>query len=505
MSESSALPASVAVGIIGAGAMGSGIAAVAASAGHRVLLHDADARAIERALGRLASEFDRQVEKGRLSAEESSARLARIHAAETIEALAPCGLVIEAIVENLDVKGAVLKRVEAVVGLDAILGTNTSSISVTAIGAHLARPERLVGMHFFNPAQVLPLVEVVSGKVTDPVMAKTIFDTAEAWKKVPVHCVSTPGFIVNRVARPFYGEALRLLSEGAGEPATVDAILRDAGGFRMGAFELMDMIGHDVNYAVTCSVYDGFYQDPRFTPSLLQKELVDAGWLGRKSGRGFYDHTVPAPPAADALPAAAPLQLTIEGDLGCAAALAAMATGAGIVVERIGGSGALRVGGVRVALTDGRTATERAAETGEPFVLFDLALDYASCTRIALAAADQTNSEQLAAVVGFFQRLGKVVSVIDDAPGMVVMRTVAMLANEAADTVQQRIASARDVDLAMRKGVNYPLGPLAWADAIGVRAISTVLENLAAFYGQDRYRLSPLLRRRALANQSLAG
>jgi 3-hydroxybutyryl-CoA dehydrogenase len=485
--------------------MGSGIAVVAAGAGHRVLLHDADARAIKRALDRLSGEFDKQVAKGRLSAEESSARLGRIQAAETIEALAPCGLVIEAIVEKLDVKGAVLKHVEAVVGLDAILGTNTSSISVTAIGAHLARPERLVGMHFFNPAQVLPLVEVVSGKVTDPAVAKTIFDTAAAWKKVPVHCVSTPGFIVNRVARPFYGEALRLLSEGAGEPATIDAILRESGGFRMGAFELMDMIGHDVNYSVTCSVYDGFYQDPRFTPSLLQKELVDAGWLGRKSGRGFYDHTLPVPPAADALPGTAPLKLTVEGDLGCAAALADLATDAGMVVERTGGSGTLSIGGVHVALTDGRTATERAAETGEPFVLFDLALDYAGCTRIALAAADQTSSEQLAAVAGFFQGLGKVVSVIDDAPGMVVMRTVAMLANEAADTVQQGIASAQDVDLAMRKGVNYPLGPLAWADIVGLRTISTVLHNLSTFYGQDRYRLSPLLRRRAHANRALAG
>jgi 3-hydroxybutyryl-CoA dehydrogenase len=504
MSNSSALQASAAVGVIGAGAMGSGIAAVAASAGHHVLLHDADPRAIERALGSLAREFEKQVAKGRLSAEEGSARLARIHAADTIDALGSCSLVIEAIVEKLDVKGAVLKRVEAVVSPDAILGTNTSSISVTAIGAHLARPERLVGMHFFNPAQVLPLVEVVSGKSTDPAVASVIFDTAAAWNKVPVHCKSTPGFIVNRVARPFYGEALRLLSEGAADPATIDAILRESGGFRMGAFELMDMIGHDVNYAVTSSVYDGCYQDPKFTPSLLQKELVDAGWLGRKSGRGFYDYATPLPPVATAVPGTAPAQVTIEGDVGCAAALADLAHEVGIVVRRNDGSGCLRVGGVLVALTDGRTATERAGEAGEPYVLFDLAVDYATCTRIALAAADQTNTEQLAAVVGFFQKLGKLVSVIDDAPGMVVMRTVAMLANEAADAVQQGIASSHDVDLAMRKGVNYPRGPLAWADAIGLQTICTVLRNLSTLYGEDRYRLSPLLRRKAVTNRSLA-
>jgi 3-hydroxybutyryl-CoA dehydrogenase len=504
MSKSSALQASITVGVIGAGAMGSGIAAVAAGAGHPVLLHDADRRAIERALGTLATEFDKQVAKGRLSAGERNARLARIHAADTIDALAPCGLVIEAIVEKLDVKAAVLRSVEAVVAQDAIIGTNTSSISVTAIGAHLARPARLVGMHFFNPAQVLPLVEVVSGKSTDPAVANVIFDTARAWNKVPVHCASTPGFIVNRVARPFYAEALRLLSEGAAAPATIDAILREAGGFRMGAFELMDMIGHDVNYAVTSSVYEGFYQDPRFTPSLLQKELVDANWLGRKSGRGFYDYANPAPPVADAAPETAPPRIAVEGDLGCAAALVDLAGRAGIGVVRNSGPGDnLCVAGVRVALTDGRTATARSAEAGAPFVLFDLALDYVGCTRISLAPADQVTGNQIAAVVGLFQKLGKSVSVIDDAPGMVVMRTVAMLANEAADAVHQRVASVHDVDLAMRKGVNYPVGPLAWADAIGVRTICTVLDNMSAFYGEDRYRISPLLRRRALANSAL--
>jgi 3-hydroxybutyryl-CoA dehydrogenase len=504
MTTSSALLPSAVVGVIGAGAMGSGIAVVAANAGHKVLLYDAQAAAITRALNALAKDYDRQVEKGRISVEESIARLGRIQAAYSIDALAPCGLVVEAIVENLEVKRSVLKSVEAVVSPDAIIGTNTSSISVTAIGASLERPQRLVGMHFFNPAQVLPLVEVVSGKSTDPAVAKTIFDTAAKWNKVPVYCTSTPGFIVNRVARPFYGEALRLLSEGAAEPATIDAVLRESGGFRMGAFELMDMIGHDVNYAVTCSVYDAFHQDPRFKPSLLQKELVDAGWLGRKSGRGFYNYAISAELPAQAAPAEAPRHVSIEGDLGCASALIEAARAAGMPVNQVSGSGAIRIDGVRVALTDGRTATERAAETGRPVVLFDLALDYSTCTRIALAVADQAGAEQVAAVVGFFQALGKSVSVIDDAPGMVVMRTVAMLANEAADAVHQRIASGRDVDLAMQKGVNYPRGPLAWADAIGAPTVCTVLDNMAAFYGEDRYRVSPLLRRRAIVGGKMA-
>jgi 3-hydroxybutyryl-CoA dehydrogenase len=266
----------------------------------------------------------------------------------------------------------------------------------------------------------------------------------------------------------------------------------------------MDMIGHDVNYAVTCSVYDAFHQDPRFKPSLLQKELVDAGWLGRKTGRGFYDYSTGAERPTEAAPAKAPLQVLIEGDLCCASALIEMARAAGLSVQLDQGSGGIRVDGVRVALTDGRTATERAAEAGEPIVLFDLALDYATCTRIALAAADQASDDQLAIVIGFFQKLGKSVSVIDDAPGMVVMRTVAMLANEAADAVHQRVASSSDIDLAMQKGVNYPLGPLAWADVIAVQTICTVLENMAAYYGEDRYRISPLLRRRAIVGEKLA-
>jgi 3-hydroxybutyryl-CoA dehydrogenase len=503
MTNSSALLPSTTIGVIGAGAMGSGIAAVAASAGHQVLLYDTEPAAIARALDALAKDYGRQIEKGRLSAQESSARLGRIQAAESIEALEPCGLVIEAIVENLDVKASVLKRVEAVVGSDAIIGTNTSSISVTAIGAHLKRPERFVGMHFFNPAQILPLVEVVSGKSTDPAVARTIFDTAAAWKKVPVECTSTPGFIVNRVARPFYGEALRLLSEGAAEPATIDAILRECGGFRMGAFELMDMIGHDVNYAVTNSVYDAFHQDPRFKPSLLQKELVDAGWLGRKSGRGFYTYPAGAPLPPDAPKEDAPLEVLIDPGLSYAPALSELARATGVRVQQDPGSGGIRVDGVRAAQTDGRTATERAAEAGETVILFDLALDYFTCTRIALAAAVQTSGAQLATVTGFFQQLGKSVSVIDDAPGMVVMRTVAMLANEAADTVHQGVASNRDVELAMQKGVNYPLGPLAWADLLGAKLICAVLQNMAVFYGEERYRTSALLKRRAIVDGNL--
>jgi 3-hydroxybutyryl-CoA dehydrogenase len=496
-----ALPAGATIAVIGAGTMGSGIALVAATAGHPVLLHDANAAATERGLGQLRAGLDRLVERGRLEPQEREARLSRIAPAPTLDMLAPAMLVIEAIVEDLDVKASLLGKVEALLGPDAIVATNTSSLSVTALAARLQRPERVVGMHFFNPAPQLPLVEVVSGHLTSQEVAETIAATARRWGKIPVHCRSTPGFIVNRVARPFYGEALRLLAERAATPATIDAIFCQAGGFRMGPFALMDLIGHDVNFAVTRSVYEGLFHDPRYKPSLLQKDLVDAGLFGRKSGRGFYDYRQEAeqPGPAMAAPGPRPEQVVVEGDLGPAMALIELARSAGIAVRTTDGEGVIRVGDTRLALTDGRTATQRASDGKGDVVLFDLALDYASTQRVAIAAADQADPVAAGRAAGFFQALGKEVSVVDDAPGLVVMRTVAMLANEAADAVQQGIGTREDVDLAMLKGVSYPRGPLAWADAIGLPRVLQVIDQLARAYGEDRYRASPLLRRHALA------
>src|SRR5262249_23812263 len=274
-------------------------------------------------------------------------------------------------------------------------------------------------------------------------------------------------------------------------------------GFRMGPFALMDLIGHDVNFAVTRSVYEALSHDPRYRPSLLQEELVNAGLLGRKSGRGFYDYAKNAPQELpnDFPPVAKPTQIVVEGDLGPAAALAALARDAGIAVTERAGAGFIRLDGTILALTDGRTATERMASDDTPVVTFDLALDYGSASRVAIAGADQANGAALRTAAGFFQALGKTVAVVDDAPGLVVMRTVAMLANEAADVVHQGIASAHDVDLSMQKGVNYPRGPLTWADAVGARRIVTVIDALARFYGEDRYRASPLLRRRAISGR----
>jgi 3-hydroxybutyryl-CoA dehydrogenase len=368
-------------------------------------------------------------------------------------------------------------------------------------------------MHFFNPVPIMKLVEVVSGLATAPEVAETVFATAQAWGKQPVHAKSTPGFIVNRVARPFYAEGLRVLQEGGGDVATLDAIMREAGGFRMGPFELMDMIGHDVNFEVTRTVYNAYYQDARLTPSLIQQELVAAGFLGRKSGQGFYRYGEAAerPEPSTAPMAPPPWSVTVHGRSGPLQALTPLLeTVSNTQVSNAEMSNAgddvwLDVDGrVAVALTDGRTATQRMAAGGRlPLVLVDLALDYAKAPRVALAAADQTALEDSKRAVGLFQALGKAVSVLDDVPGMIVMRTVCMLANEAADTVYQGVCSADAVDTAMQGGVNYPRGPMAWAEDIGIDRLVAVLDNMCGVYGEDRYRVSPLLRRKMFSNSGL--
>jgi 3-hydroxybutyryl-CoA dehydrogenase len=510
------------VAVVGSGAMGSGIAQIAAAAGHQVLVYDTRPEAVDKAIAGIGKAYEKLVDKGRMGAQEADLARLRLRAAASHSELKDAALVVEAIVEDLDVKRALFAELEAIVAPRCILATNTSSISVTAIAAQLARPERLVGMHFFNPVPLMALVEVISGIATDKSVADTVYATAEAWGKNPVHAKSTPGFIVNRVARPYYAEALRLLSEQAADAATLDAVMRDCGGFRMGPFELMDLIGHDVNFSVTQSVFKAYFNDPRFTPSILQQELVNAGFLGRKSGRGFYRYgDGAAAPVAQSEPAVeqpktvrvtrtyrAPdpqfhaqfeaLHEVLNARLG-QAGVAVTHPGLLDGVEAVEAP-AFHVQGAAVFLTDGRSATQRAADDGCPnTVLFDLMLDPAKSTRIALARADQCSEEAWRGAVGMFQAAGFSVTRLDDVPGMAVMRTVAMLANEAADAVNQGVCDARAVDIAMQKGVNYPRGPLAWLDAVGLRHVTTVLANLLDVYGEDRYRVSPLLRRKLAA------
>ena len=500
-----ALDKSATIAVVGAGSMGAGIAQIAATAGHTTLLFDMNPEALSRAVEGIAKGLERQLSRGKITAEAKAEILDRIRPVATLEALADARLVVEAIIEELSVKQALFAGLEKICAPDTILASNTSSLSISAIAAPLARPGNLVGMHFFNPAPVMKLVEVISGLTTDSQVAQCVFDTAAAWNKRPVHAGSTPGFIVNRVARPFYAEALRLLEEGAADSATIDALLRESGGFRMGPFELMDLIGQDVNYAVTCSVFDAFYQDKRFLPSLRQKALVDGGLLGRKSGRGFYDYGASAekPLPRSVAQKKSPAAVRIVGSLGVAEPLVPLWQQAGIGVSRSWGEESIvRSGEAVIALSDGRSATQRSADTGEAnTVLFDLAFDYAGAGRIALAAADQASAKALDDATGLFQTAGKTVSLIDDAPGLVVMRTVCMLANEGADAVLQQVCDAAAVDTAMQNGVNYPLGPLAWADRITPALVLKVLTNLQQAYGLDRYRPSQLLRRKVAAGK----
>lgn len=494
----SALDRNSQVAVIGAGAMGAGIAQVAAQAGHPVKLYDNRPGAAAQAVAGIDRQLARLVEKGKLPAGERGAIVARLCPADTLDTLADACLVIEAIVENLSVKQALLHELEALCADDCILASNTSSLSITSLAAGLKRPQQVVGMHFFNPAPLMALVEVVSGLATDPAVAACLYDTAKAWGKQPVHARSTPGFIVNRVARPFYAESLRLLQEGAADCASLDALLRDAGGFRMGAFELTDLIGHDVNYAVTCSVFEAFYGDFRFQPSLVQKELVDAGRLGRKSGQGFYSYAEGAErPQPTALQSTAQVEsCVIEGQLGVMQPLVERLRDSGIAVTERAGSGVIQVGDATLALSDGRLATQRAREEGlRNLVLVDLALDYSTASRIAISWSADTTREARDQAVGLLTRAGLKVTAVADLPGLVVLRTVAMLANEAADAVLQGVGSAADIDLAMRVGVNYPCGPLAWASRIGISQTLRVLDNLQRSYGESRYRPSLLLRR----------
>ena len=512
-----ALPTSKPVAVIGAGTMGAGIAQIAASHGHPVQLHDMRFGAADEAKRQMTRTFAGLVAKGRMQQSDADAALARITTVVTLPDTCVAGLVIEAVVEELEAKRELFASLENVIAEDCILASNTSSLSITALAAGLRHPERVVGMHFFNPAPVMPLVEVVHGLATSPQVADDVHATAKAWGKMPVHARSTPGFIVNRCARPYYGEALRLLNERAASAATLDAILRECGGFRMGPFELMDLIGHDVNFAVTRSVWEAYFNDPRYTPSVLQQELVAAGYLGRKTGRGFFRYGDGAPAiSADTLPTErAPKRVTVSGDIAHLAALIDRLASSGIAIERDSretrwGSTALRIDddaeGAVLALTDGRTATDLAMETRTPnVVLFDHALDFATCMRFAVARADGCSDAAFASAVGTLQATGAAVSGIEDVPGMAVLRTLAMLINEACDAALQGVADAPAIDLAMKKGVNYPRGPFEWARALGPARVREALTHLGHYYGEDRYRVSPLITRRAPSGRQLDG
>jgi 3-hydroxybutyryl-CoA dehydrogenase len=509
------------VAVIGSGTMGAGIAEVAARAGHAVRLHDVRPNAAVRAVADLARRLDRDVARGRLERAGADDTLARVRVVERLDDLAGCGVVVEAVAEDLALKRSVLRAVEDVtgqgVGREVVLATNTSSLSITAIATALRRPGLLVGLHFFNPAPRMSLVEVVRGDATDPKVVDTAAELVRDWGKTPVVCASTPGFVVNRVARPFYGEAQRLAEAGVASPATIDAVLREAGGFPMGPFQLTDLVGQDVNLAVSTSVWEQTYHDPRYAPTPFQRRLVDAGRLGHKSGRGVFTYT-PDGQALDAdpqdaarRPAPDSVEL-LEYDFGPMTPFLERIAAGGVRVDHVEADdeetleelpGLRLPGGGLLRVTDGSTARSWSLEAPEGVVLLDWAHNPATCTRVALMAPRGVAPAVLDAAIGLCQAAGVAVSVIGDVVGGVVARTVAMLVDEAVDLVARGEATATDVDVAMLLGAGYPSGPLEWGDRVGALRVASVLAELHDETPTGRYRMSPRLDEAISAEENL--
>jgi len=460
------------IGVCGAGAMGAGIAQIAAQAGHRVIVLDQFEDALSRGRDTLAKGLTALVKRGKLQEAEAAAIAARCDWKLDVDSISGAGLVIEAIVENAEVKRGLFQQLEDVVATDAVIATNTSSLAVAALAAGMKNPSRFVGLHFFNPAPVMKLVEVICGAETDETLAASAFDLMLSWGKVAVMARDVPGFIVNRVARPFYGEGWRALEEGAADAATLDFLYRDLAGFRMGPFELGDLIGHDVNTAAAKSIFDAYYGRTRFSPSLMQKQLVAAGRLGRKSGRGVYSYANNEP--------LAPVLIAPQGSVSDISLLK-------IVLAK----GEADFEGVRIMRADGRSASLAAADIGKPAVIIDYMRDPASAAAIAFSASDEKAD---AAALAFASQSGKSAARLNDRAGLVVFRTLAQLANCAADAVREQVASGDAIDTAMMNGVNYPFGPLAWAREEGFGRVVSALDFIADETGDGSYRPGEWLR-----------
>ncbi|MEO1081952.1 MAG: 3-hydroxyacyl-CoA dehydrogenase [Pseudomonadota bacterium] len=492
------------IGVVGAGTMGVGIAETAAFAGHSVLLHDVSREAAEHNLSRSAARIRKRAERGKIDPATVEAALSRIAVVDSLTDFATAGLVIEAVIEDIEVKRDLFASLETVVSSDCILASNTSSFSISELACGASNSERIAGMHFFNPAPVMALVEVVSGLDTAGRVVDRLSQTARAWGKTPVVARSTPGFIVNRVARPFYGEALRLVTEGAAEHPTVDALFRDPGaGFRMGPFELMDLIGNDVNYAVNKSIFDAFNGDGRYTPSLLQREYVAANRLGRKTNRGFYvyDDSSRAPDVPCVVPGKCKGNLRYHPDCSLAAALNDLAMAAGVEAraDTTLPKGAGDISGILLFRNDGITASDLADAYDRSVVVIDCLEDLSSHRILGFAYAGRDEKHDLESIAGFFAFSSVSLVRLDDVPGLVLMRTLSMLINEASDVVYHNVASADDVDTAVQAGVNYPKGLIDWRRRLGPTRVLLVLDRLFDFYREDRYRASPGLRRAARA------
>lgn len=476
------------VAVVGAGTMGRGIAELAAVNGHRVLLFDANAAAVPTAIAQVRESIEQGIAKGKV--ERQVLAELRLESVASLEELAPCAIVIEAIIEDLGAKQSLFASLEAVVSQEAILATNTSSISPSAVASGLARPGRVVGMHFFNPVRAMKLIEVVEGQASDPSVVDAVIGLARAWGKFPVRCLARPGFIVNRMARPFYAEAWRLLGEHAADAATIDAALVQGGGFRMGPFALMDLIGHDTNESVTRSVWRLFGNDTRFEPSALQAEYVAAGWLGRKSGRGVVWPEQPTV-AGTRLPGEVPADIRV----GAGDPLAPLIARAATTILPVAAEAGVALGsGLRIERTRGATAAARERKLGAPVIVVDHSLAYEQLSGIAYAVSPGVSAEQHGAFVALLRSAEVVPLEVKDVPGLVVARTVSMIINLAYQALTEQLTTAEEIDTAMELGAGYPVGPVAWCRRWGAAEVVRVLSGVGEYYGDPRYRIAPSLR-----------
>ena len=493
-----------AIGVVGAGLMGRGIAQVTAQAGIDTLIYDTQAGVAQGARDGIVTQLQRLAEKGKLTPGDAADAGARLRPVQSLGDLAACEIVIEAIVEDIDAKRELFRALERVVGPECVLATNTSSLSVTAIAAACARPGRVAGLHFFSPVPLMKVVEVIEGVRTEGWVGERLLELAERLGKVPVRARDTPGFLVNHAGRGYGTEALRLVAEGIAEFDAIDDILREAAGFRMGPFELLDMTGLDVSQPVMDSIYHQFYEEPRFRPTPLLAQRRVGGLLGRKSGQGFYRYAdgareaiAPPPPVA-----ARPASVWVSrADPAAHARVAAVAARLGTQVD---GGAQPGPDSLCVVLPWERDATAAALDEHlDPRRVVALDAWFGLDTRRTLMATPLTEMSWRERALGLFAADGVPATLIRDGPGFVAPRVVAHVVNIACDIAQQRIATPADIDRAVTLGLGYRQGPLAMGDALGAPKVLRLLAGLLDFYGDPRYRPSPWLTRRARLGVSL--
>lgn len=494
------------VAVIGAGAMGRGIAQIAAQAGSHVWLYDTQAEATQKAKEAVFQVWDNLASKGRIEASTVTQYKAQLHIAANLQDLSQCELVIEAIVERLDIKKSLFADLENKLSESVILVTNTSSLSVTAIAAALKRPAHFAGYHFFNPVPLMKVVEVIAGLKTSPAVCERLTQFAKQMGHTPVQAKDTPGFIVNHAGRGYGTEALRIVSEGIADFATTDRILKDQVGFKLGPFELFDLTALDVSHPVMESIYNQYYQEPRYRPSVITAQRLAGGVVGKKVGDGFYSYTdgkaiVPPEPAVPVVTDFPPVWVSPRASRRMELLQLLKDLGATLETGSSPSPQALTV----VAPLGFDVTTVAVVERLDPArtIGIDMLFDDKATKRRVLATNPATRSDMRDAAHALFAKDGKPVSVIRDSGGFITQRVVANIVNIASDMCQQRVCTPHDLDVAVTLGLGYPLGPLALGDTLGPTNVLEVLFNLQTVYGDPRYRPSPWLRRRGAIGLSL--